>query len=143
MPPRRAGSPRARSTPCSSARTGCAANGDVIAVAGTYPLALAASAAGMPFLVCVADDRDRLAVADGAAAPIEDGRPGAVLAAAGTRVAPEGTPTRNPVQDRDARGAGHGDRHRARLARSPCGAGAVAGPAVAPEPPDAAAEAVG
>ena len=29
-----------------------AANGDVIAIAGTYPLALAAAAAGVPFLVC-------------------------------------------------------------------------------------------
>jgi hypothetical protein len=36
---------------------------------------------------------------DGASAELEEGRPGPVLAAAGTRVAPEGTRIRNPVQD--------------------------------------------
>ncbi len=76
-----------------------AANGDVVAIAGTYPLALAASAAGIPFIVCVASIVLDGALADGASAEIEDGRPGPVLAAAGTRVAPEGTRIRNPVQD--------------------------------------------
>jgi eIF-2B alpha/beta/delta-like uncharacterized protein len=76
-----------------------AANGDVIAVAGTYPLALAASAAGIPFFVCVASIALDGALADGASRELEDGRPGPVLAAAGTRVAPEGTRIRNPVQD--------------------------------------------
>ena len=76
-----------------------AANGDVVAVAGTYPLALAASAAGVPFLVCVPTITIDAAVPDGAAAPIDDGRPGAILSAAGTRVAPEGTTTRNEVED--------------------------------------------
>jgi eIF-2B alpha/beta/delta-like uncharacterized protein len=76
-----------------------ATNGDVVALAGTYPLALAASAAGVPILICVttlAIDPD---LADGTAARIEDGRPGPVLAAAGSRIAPEGTGARNPVQD--------------------------------------------
>ena len=76
-----------------------AANGDVIGVTGTYPLALAASAAGIPFIVCVGSIALDGALADGAGAELEDGRPGPVLAAAGTRVAPEGTRIRNPVQD--------------------------------------------
>ncbi len=75
------------------------ANGDVVAIAGTYPLALAASAAGIPFIVCVASIAIDAALPDGASAELEDGRPGPVLAAAGTRVAPEGTRIRNPVQD--------------------------------------------
>jgi methylthioribose-1-phosphate isomerase len=75
------------------------AGGDVIAIAGTYPLALAASAAGIPFIVCVAS----IAVdeaPDTAPVNLEEGRSGPVTSAAGTRVAPEGTAARNPVQDR-------------------------------------------
>jgi eIF-2B alpha/beta/delta-like uncharacterized protein len=76
-----------------------AANGDVVAVAGSYPLALAASAAGVPFLVCAPTITIDPAVGDGAAAPMDEGRPGATLFAAGTRVTPEGTTTRTTVQD--------------------------------------------
>jgi methylthioribose-1-phosphate isomerase len=76
-----------------------AANGDVIAIAGTYPLALAAAAAGIPFLVCAPVTSLDTATGDGASATIEEGRPGTVLRAAGTRVAPEGTQIRNPLQD--------------------------------------------
>jgi len=76
-----------------------AANGDVIAIAGTYPLALAAAAAGVPVLVCAPASTLDTATRDGAAATIEEGRPGAVLRAAGTRIAPEGTQVRNPLQD--------------------------------------------
>jgi eIF-2B alpha/beta/delta-like uncharacterized protein len=76
-----------------------ATNGDVVALAGTYPLALAASAAGVPILICVTTLAIDPALADGTAAGIEDGRPGPVLAAAGSRIAPEGTTARNPVQD--------------------------------------------
>ena len=76
-----------------------AANGDIVAVAGTYPLALAASAAGVPFLVCVPTTTIDPDLADGSTAPIDEGRPGATLSAAGTRVAPEGTTTRTTVQD--------------------------------------------
>jgi methylthioribose-1-phosphate isomerase len=76
-----------------------AANGDVIAIAGTYPLALAASAAGIPFLVCAPVTALDLATADGEAATIEEGRPGSVLRAAGTRIAPVGSQIRNPLQD--------------------------------------------
>ncbi len=77
-----------------------AANGDVVAVSGTYPLALAASAAGIPFLVLVATSALDLATPSGADAVVENGRPGSVLTAAGTRIAPEGTTIRNPRQDR-------------------------------------------
>jgi len=76
-----------------------AANGDVIAIAGTYPLALAAAAAGVPVLVCAPASTLDTATRDGGAATIEEGRPGAVLRAAGTRIAPEGTQVRNPLQD--------------------------------------------
>ena len=93
-----------------------AANGDVVAIAGTYPLALAASAAGIPFIVCVASIALDGGLADGAAAELEEGRPGPVLAAAGTRVAPEGTPDPQPGPGPDAGRPGHGDRHRARRA---------------------------
>ena len=40
-----------------------------------------------------------LATAAGADAAAEEGRPGPVLLAAGTRIAPEGTPVRNPRLD--------------------------------------------
>jgi methylthioribose-1-phosphate isomerase len=76
-----------------------AANGDVIATAGTYPLALAAQAAGVPFLVCAPTTAIDSATATGEEATIEEGRPGPVLRAGGTRVAPEGSQVRNPVQD--------------------------------------------
>jgi methylthioribose-1-phosphate isomerase len=76
-----------------------AANGDVIGVAGTYPLALAASAAGVPFLVLAATTALDLTTATGADAPAEEGRPGPVLLAGGTRIAPEGTRVRNPRLD--------------------------------------------
>jgi eIF-2B alpha/beta/delta-like uncharacterized protein len=76
-----------------------AANGDVIAPAGTYPLALAAAAAGVPFLVLSATTAIDTATATGLDAAIEEGRPGLVLRAAGTRIAPEGSQIRNPVQD--------------------------------------------
>ncbi len=74
-----------------------AANGDVIALAGTYPLALAASAAAVPLIVCVATIALDPATPDGAAAQLEEGLPGPVLAAAGTRVAPVGTTVAQPA----------------------------------------------
>jgi S-methyl-5-thioribose-1-phosphate isomerase len=76
-----------------------AANGDVIAGAGAYPLALACAAAGTPFIVCAATPAIDAAVADGADAAIEEGRPGSVLRVGGERIAPEGTSIRNPLQD--------------------------------------------
>ncbi len=75
------------------------ASGDVIATAGAYPLALACHASGVPFIVCAPTSVIDLAVADGASATIEEGRPSPVLRAAGTRITPEGTRVRNPVQE--------------------------------------------
>ncbi len=75
------------------------ANGDVVATAGSYPLALACAAAGTPFIVCGATTAVDLTTAAGADATIEEGRPTLVLRAGGTRVAPEGTQVRNPLQD--------------------------------------------
>jgi methylthioribose-1-phosphate isomerase len=76
-----------------------AANGDVVATAGAYPLALACAATDTPFIVCAATTALDPAIADGAAATPEDGRPGVVLRVAGTRVAPDGTQVRNPIQE--------------------------------------------
>ena len=76
------------------------ANGDVLGVTGTYTLALAAAAADIPFVVLAATTAVDLGTPDAAAAPLEDGRPRAVLIAAGTRIAPEGTAVRNPRLDR-------------------------------------------
>jgi methylthioribose-1-phosphate isomerase len=76
-----------------------AANGDVVAPAGAYPLALACAAAAVPFIVCAATTVLDPDVATGGEATIEEGRPGMVLRAAGTRIAPEGTQIRNPLQD--------------------------------------------
>ena len=76
-----------------------AANGDVIAGAGAYPLALACAATDTPFIVCAATPAIDVAVAEGADAAIEEGRPGSVLRVGDVRIAPEGTPIRNPLQD--------------------------------------------
>ncbi len=76
-----------------------AANGDVITTVGAYALALACAAAGTPFIVCAATTAFDPGLVDGDGAPVEEGRPGPVLRAAGTRVAPEGTAVRNPLQD--------------------------------------------
>ncbi len=76
-----------------------AANGDLAAPVGTYPLALAAQAAGVPLVVCVATTAIDLAVPDAAGLAPEDARPSAALAFAGQRIAPEGTHARNPATD--------------------------------------------
>jgi methylthioribose-1-phosphate isomerase len=76
-----------------------ATNGDVVAPAGAYPLALAASAAGVPFLACATTRALDLAVPDASAARLEDGRPTPVLRAGGTRIPPDGTEVRNPLQE--------------------------------------------
>jgi methylthioribose-1-phosphate isomerase len=76
-----------------------AANGDILATAGSYALALAASAAGVPFVVCVATTAVDPATRIGDDATIEEGRPARVLVVNGKRVAPEGTQIRNPIQD--------------------------------------------
>ena len=76
-----------------------AANGDIAAPVGTYPIALAAQAAGVPFVVCVATTAIDLAVPDADDLTIEDARPTMVLQIKGQRIAPEGVHIRNPVTD--------------------------------------------
>jgi methylthioribose-1-phosphate isomerase len=75
------------------------ADGALIATVGAYPLALAARAAGIPFLVFAPSSAIDLSVAEGDQAPLEEGRPGTVLRFAGQRTTPAGAKARNPVQD--------------------------------------------
>jgi methylthioribose-1-phosphate isomerase len=76
-----------------------AANGDTAAPVGTYPLAVAALTAGVPFVVCVATTALDLAIATGDDLIVEDARPSMVLAFRGQRIAPEGVHIRNPMTD--------------------------------------------
>ncbi len=76
-----------------------AANGDLAAPVGAYPLALAAQAAGVPFIVCVATTALDLGVAGGDDLIVEDARPSMVVAFRGQRIAPEGVHVRNPMTD--------------------------------------------
>ncbi len=76
-----------------------AANGDLAAPVGTYPIALAALAAGVPLVVCVATTAIDLTVPDSDDLTIEDARATMVLSINGQRIAPEGVHIRNPVTD--------------------------------------------
>ncbi|HEU5475001.1 MAG TPA: S-methyl-5-thioribose-1-phosphate isomerase [Actinophytocola sp.] len=72
-----------------------AANGDVINKIGTYPLALAAARAGIPFLVAAPESTVDLATPSGAEVEIEV-RDGAEIVHIGqTTIAPAGTETLN------------------------------------------------
>jgi S-methyl-5-thioribose-1-phosphate isomerase len=78
--------------------TGCdrvAANGDVANKVGTYPLALAASAAGIPFVVAGPSSSVDLSLPSGDEIEIEERAAEEVLGAAGIA----GTPVRNPAFD--------------------------------------------
>ena len=76
-----------------------AANGDVANKVGTYGLALAARAAGLPFLVAGPSSSIDLRLPAGDAIVIEERDPGEVRAAAGALLTVEGTPCRNPAFD--------------------------------------------
>jgi len=76
-----------------------AANGDVANKVGTYPLALAARAAGVPFYVAAPTTTVDLACPDGAAIPIEERDPEEVLGALGRRWTPAGVGACNPAFD--------------------------------------------
>ncbi|MFP3901877.1 MAG: S-methyl-5-thioribose-1-phosphate isomerase [Acidimicrobiia bacterium] len=76
-----------------------AANGDVANKVGTYPLALAAARAGVPFVVAAPETTVDAGVPDGAAIRIEERDAGEVVALAGTRLAPEGALAVNPAFD--------------------------------------------
>ncbi len=76
-----------------------AANGDVANKVGTYPLALAANASGVPFVVAAPLSTIDLATPDGAAITIEERSASEVLEVKGLRIAPEGTEAYNPAFD--------------------------------------------
>ncbi len=76
-----------------------AANGDVANKVGTYPLALAANASGVPFVVAAPLSTIDLATPDGGAIPIEERSASEVLEVNGLRIAPEGTEAYNPAFD--------------------------------------------
>ncbi len=76
-----------------------AANGDVANKVGTYPLALAARANGVPFVVAAPLSTIDLDTPDGDAIPIEQRSASEVLEVRGARVAPEETEAYNPAFD--------------------------------------------
>jgi methylthioribose-1-phosphate isomerase len=76
-----------------------AANGDVANKVGTYAHALAARAAGVPFVVAGPNSTIDMATGDGDAIVIEERDAGEVVAFGGTPVAPQGTPVINPAFD--------------------------------------------
>jgi methylthioribose-1-phosphate isomerase len=76
-----------------------AANGDVANKIGTYPLALAAARAGIPFLVAAPESTVDPGTPDGAHVVIEDRAPDEVLTVAGRRTAPAGSDAWNPAFD--------------------------------------------
>jgi methylthioribose-1-phosphate isomerase len=76
-----------------------AANGDVANKVGTYPLALAAARAGIPFVVAAPESTLDPATPDGGAIAIEDRAEDEVLAVAGAPVTPAGARALNPAFD--------------------------------------------
>jgi methylthioribose-1-phosphate isomerase len=88
-----------------SGRIGCvvvgadriARNGDTANKVGTYPLALAAQAASVPFFVAAPTSSVDLAASSGAQIPIEERASTEVTHLAGSRVAAEGVQVFNPA----------------------------------------------
>lgn len=76
-----------------------AANGDVANKVGTYPLALAARASNVPFVVAAPLSTIDLETPDGSAIPIEQRSASEVLEVNGMSVAPEDTQAYNPAFD--------------------------------------------
>jgi methylthioribose-1-phosphate isomerase len=76
-----------------------AANGDVANKVGTYALALAAQAAGVPFVVVGPTSTIDFACPTGAGIAIEERGADEVLAVRGQSLAPAGTRVRNPAFD--------------------------------------------
>jgi S-methyl-5-thioribose-1-phosphate isomerase len=76
-----------------------AANGDVANKIGTYPLALAAARAGVPFVVAAPESTVDPATPDGAAIEIEDRGDEEVVRFGGRLVAPPGARAVNPAFD--------------------------------------------
>jgi methylthioribose-1-phosphate isomerase len=76
-----------------------AANGDVANKVGTYPLALAAQANGVPFIVAAPTSTIDLDTPNGDAIPIELRSASEVLEVNGARIAPDDTDVYNPAFD--------------------------------------------
>ena len=76
-----------------------AANGDVANKVGTYPLALAARAAGIPFVVAGPTSTIDPSLADGDGIEIEERDADEVRSFAGVATTLPGTPVRNPAFD--------------------------------------------
>jgi methylthioribose-1-phosphate isomerase len=76
-----------------------AANGDAANKIGTYPLALAARAHGVPFYVLAPTSTIDPATPDGAAIPIEERASQEVTGWRGVRTAPDGVEAWNPAFD--------------------------------------------
>ena len=76
-----------------------ARNGDTANKVGTYPLALAAQAAGVPFFVAAPTSTVDLRAASGKDIPIEERSADEVTHVAGSRVAAEGVQVFNPAFD--------------------------------------------
>jgi methylthioribose-1-phosphate isomerase len=76
-----------------------AANGDVANKIGTYPLALAAARAGIPFIVAAPESTLDPATPDGSAIEIEERAAEEVLVVGGVKMAPEGSAAWNPAFD--------------------------------------------
>ncbi|MET8872249.1 S-methyl-5-thioribose-1-phosphate isomerase [Nocardia sp. NPDC004604] len=72
---------------------------DVANKIGTYPLALAAARAGIPFVVVAPESTMDATIIDGAAITIEERAAGEVTSVAGHPVAPEGSAAYNPAFD--------------------------------------------
>ena len=90
-----------------------AANGDVANKIGTYPLALAAARAGVPFVVAAPESTLDPSTASGDEIEIEERDEGEVLAFGGRRMAPPGSRALNLGLRRDTGRSGVGDRDRA------------------------------
>jgi methylthioribose-1-phosphate isomerase len=76
-----------------------AANGDAANKIGTYGLALAARAHGVPFYVAAPGSTFDLSLPDGSGIPIEERDPDEVLAPGGRRWTPSGVAAWNPAFD--------------------------------------------
>lgn len=76
-----------------------ARNGDFANKVGTYPLALACAAHGVPFYCVAPSSTFDLQLADGAGIPIEERDATEVTHLAGQRIAPTGVGARNPAFD--------------------------------------------
>lgn len=76
-----------------------AANGDTANKVGTYTLAVLAARHGIPFYVCAPTSSVDLDTPDGSGIAIEERKANEVLEIRGVRIAPQGTPVRNPAFD--------------------------------------------